>query len=204
MKYGVRIGLIRLLGYNVVEDNVYPAFLDKNQPIGLESIKGYLEKKCRYPFEVRIIDFHQDIWQSDLEKVAINSRDEHEFEPSVGLVTVIKKIFDKAKLAELDIIGLSAPMSSEKMLSCFLWHLTSNHEYRNKIILVGNLISTFCYDQIIENYPSVFCCVGSGEECLLSLCDYIVSKKERKEEMIDNIRTDLILGNITVPGLFFS
>lgn len=197
MNHLVKIVLIRLLGYSVIGGDAYPDFLDKNQPIGLESIKGYIEENCDYPIEVKIIDLHQEDWHHFLREIMIYK--ESDVAP--------KDMFKKLGLADFDVIGLSAPMSSEKTLHFFLSFLTGNPDYKSKVIVVGNLISTFCYEQILEDYPTVFCCVGSGEGCMLSLGNYvfIVKVKNQKREVdVDGFRKDLVSGEAMIPNLFFS
>ena len=67
---------------------------------------------------------------------------------------------------EYKIVGISTKINALVRTEAILNGLTENILKRNQIVVLGGLIATFAYQQLLEKYPKVLFVLGEGEEAL--------------------------------------
>jgi radical SAM superfamily enzyme YgiQ (UPF0313 family) len=114
--------------------------IEPNEPLGIETLSGYLKKNLRDKVEVELASY-----------------------PLQGLAQITCWLEESS----YHIIGLSAPLGSLSKLEPMVSLIRQTQP--DPIILIGNTLPTFAAHQILNSIPSAIAVSGEGEQPILSI-----------------------------------
>lgn len=111
-------------------------------------------------------------------------------------------------LSQYDIIALSLPFNSLSSVE----KIYPKINFEKQFMMIGNSLSTFGYNNILNRYPNLICSLGEGEYSMLDLVDYIQKRKNfesirniayiRNGTLVKNQRTLVDAKDIVLPERF--
>jgi len=90
---------------------------------------------------------------------------------------------EKLKSLTPSIIGISTKIGEEKEFNRVISIISSSfpkNDYLSPLVVVGDVYGTYAYEYILNNFPSVICVIGEGEEAWVGIYE-IYSRISSKE-----------------------
>lgn len=153
--------------------------------------------KCTYPKKMKITLIDMEYERAELnEPINVYTLLQclsAEVNANVEISVVYRENKETNQLANIDntdVILISSKVSSENKLALLL------ENFKKKPVVLGGVIATHKYHEIVSAYENVICSIGEGETNLDTILRYFIYYKD-----LQNIKHALEINNI--PNLYF-
>ncbi len=118
---------------------------------------------------------------------------EHHFASSIKIDMTYLQITERVETKDLlgyDIIGISTKINGLEKTEAILIKITETSVTKKPVIILGGLLATFAYEQLLLKHPDVICVTGEGEDAIIGITQTILHNPNAG---IDEIKKSLIV-----------